>query len=405
MKIIFAFYCLFLCYSCRHNGNNVKVVGDQGEIMMIRPMTDEHVDMNNVDTIMFKISEDRPATMTNVGSTRIVPLETNNQSLIGSIQRIICYKDKIYILNDAGENGSIMVFDTNGHFNAKIEKHGRGPGEYIKLGDFDIDDYGNIYISDMMRTDKLLVYNSNLQYKRTITLESSIYSFGVFNGNIWGYTAMSDYKNNHKYILLVMDKNGKVNHKFFPFKSTWKGQLYTNRTAFTKNKGRLYINLPFTDIIYSADSLNNVRGEYCLQYQGKKSTGEYVNCFKEDMFKSFYPLGNKIMIQTTSLPGDLHKYSSFLLGFYDKCGNKIDFIDTWDLKNDFAKDILTFPWAGFVRGFLNDSIVIHPMESLSCLNIYKHNNDSFDRISEYNKNIINNLDEDDNPVLFFNSIR
>lgn len=395
-KINWILLCIILCCACR-NGNKTKVLQNHQEAILIDRVWDENADMVQMDTLSFTITEDQQAIANHFGATKLVPLETSSQSLIGKIEKIICYNNKIYIHNDAGDNSSIMVFDNLGRFEAKIDKTGRGPGEYIKLGDFDVDTEGNIYISDLMQLNRLLVYNSNLQYNKTINLESSLLTFGIFNGKIWVYTGRSIFQNDHKYTLLVMDENGKVCHNFFPFEHNMDGNLNSHKNIFTKNNGKLYINIPFTNIIYSADSLNNIRAEYYLEYQIKKSTGEHANSFEEDAFKFFYSMGDKVIAQTSQ--------TAFFLGYYNKSAKRIDFANMWYLKDNFAKNILTTPLANPVKGIVNDSVILHPMEAFPCLEIYKRDKERYKHLSQEHKEIINNLDEDDNPVLFFNSIR
>lgn len=60
----------------------------------------------------------------------IIPLETNDQSLIKSIGRVIETDSKYYILDDDVDRGVLFCFDKQGKFQSKIDKRGSGPGEY-----------------------------------------------------------------------------------------------------------------------------------------------------------------------------------------------------------------------------------------------------------------------------------
>ena len=66
----------------------------------------------------------------------IIPLETNKESAIGQIDRIIMDNDLLYILDRA--RGAILIFNKEGDFLQKIERRGRGPEEYISLLDFSL---------------------------------------------------------------------------------------------------------------------------------------------------------------------------------------------------------------------------------------------------------------------------
>lgn len=402
MKTIYFLLCLHLMLACTNNKKKV-IQNPEGQSMIIEVIEDKRVDMKSLDTLSFRLSENQQAMVNCFGETTLLPLETTNSALIGYIQKIVVKGNNIYILNNKGNQGEILIFDKQGKFKAKLEKNGRGPGEYISLGDFNIDKRGNIYIHDAMRSDKILVYTNDLQYDKTITLECVIRAFTIFNEKIWGYTARSDYRNPSKHLILAMDMNGKVKYKYFPFKTSI-GNVISNLTTFSTYENKLYINMPFSDVIYSVDSLNQLRGEYYLDYRVDKTTGEQINIFSEDKFKAFYPLGNKILVQTSSLKTKDQPFSSYLLGLYDKNNRTATFTDILHLKNDFSKNILTLPWGQIVKGFIGDSIIIHPAEAIVVLNAYKNNPDFYNQLNKKNKQIVDNLKEDENPVLFLNSI-
>ena len=66
----------------------------------------------------------------------MIKLETNKECLIGDIQKLFIHKNKLYILS----GGNIFCFNMSGEFIFSISNSGRGPGEFIKLQDFSIDD-------------------------------------------------------------------------------------------------------------------------------------------------------------------------------------------------------------------------------------------------------------------------
>ncbi len=69
-----------------------------------------------------------------------VQLETNDSCFVGLfIEKIECYKDKIFLLNAHQSHSNILCFDMDGNFLFKIDRLGNGPGEYTYLGDFFID--------------------------------------------------------------------------------------------------------------------------------------------------------------------------------------------------------------------------------------------------------------------------
>lgn len=84
-----------------------------------------------------------------------IPLQTTENSLIKSVTKIVTCDNKIYLRNGYTD---VLCFDRNGNFLYRLNKPGRGPGEYNFITDFDIssDDKNLIVISD----GNLLVYNN-----------------------------------------------------------------------------------------------------------------------------------------------------------------------------------------------------------------------------------------------------
>ncbi|MDR1371794.1 MAG: 6-bladed beta-propeller [Dysgonamonadaceae bacterium] len=80
----------------------------------------------------------------------IVPLETNDDVLVGDIEQIQVNDSLIFV---SDWNRKLFVFDKQGRFRNMIGSRGNGPGEYRALGAFFIDDNSNeIVILDQMKS-------------------------------------------------------------------------------------------------------------------------------------------------------------------------------------------------------------------------------------------------------------
>ena len=122
-----------------------------------------------------------------LGDIRYVPLETNDDCLIGDIDEVQIRNGKIYIA-DFDKAMALFVFDINGKFLYKISKKGQGPGEYISMYGFDIHKNGDIYIFDPFGK-KILIYsiegkclseiNFDYYFKDFCLVENKIYLFEI----------------------------------------------------------------------------------------------------------------------------------------------------------------------------------------------------------------------------------
>ena len=110
----------------------------------------EQVDFGNVQT--YKSSE-------LISVERLLPLETSDESLFGSIDQLEVWKDRIYLLDTYKTNAVLVFSATDGKFIQKIVGTGNGPGEFLTPHSFWIDyPDGSLYVQDRMMS-KLLKYN------------------------------------------------------------------------------------------------------------------------------------------------------------------------------------------------------------------------------------------------------
>ena len=65
-------------------------------------------------------------------SCSIVQLEVTENSLLGDIAKVVCIKDRIYILSMM--DPTLFIFDKSGKFISKLNT-GKGPGEIIFVSD------------------------------------------------------------------------------------------------------------------------------------------------------------------------------------------------------------------------------------------------------------------------------
>ena len=153
-----------------------------------------------------------------IESYAFVPLETNQDCLIASIDKVKKVKDKFYILDRT--NNAIFIFKETGEYFQTLFKVGNGPGEYLQLMDFDVED-DNLYILDFAR-QAILKYNEDLSYEGMVKYRTFASQFLVAGEKIFLYNEPSGQKDDYRFSLI--DKNGNyigmINHLFILYKNT-----------------------------------------------------------------------------------------------------------------------------------------------------------------------------------------
>jgi len=94
--------------------------------------------INHISTIKIKPGGSVVTKLSEFASEiKYVKLETTSESMIGHVSRFYLYKDKYYIWD--GRTKSVLCFNQLGKLEFKLDRKGKGPGEYIGVNDFYID--------------------------------------------------------------------------------------------------------------------------------------------------------------------------------------------------------------------------------------------------------------------------
>ena len=154
-----------------------------------------------VSTVMDKsnIQECEGSFSMSLSKFEIIPLETNDDCLIGEID-VIKKRNGRYYIQSARK--TLLVFEEDGRFVMQVGRIGGGPGEYEILSDIDVDDH-YIYL---LSFNKLLVYGLDGSYQKTISLKQNVRTIRKVKD---GFLVMLNTPVGENY-LGYMDENGEV---------------------------------------------------------------------------------------------------------------------------------------------------------------------------------------------------
>lgn len=143
-SFIIGVLCMALVSSCSESGEKVSTVMDKSKLQLCD------------GTFSSTLSK-----------FEIVPLETNDDCLIGEID-VIKKRNGRYYIQSARK--TLLVFEEGGKFVMQVGRIGGGPGEYEILSDIEVDDHC-IYL---LSFNKLLVYGLDGSYQKTISLKQNV---------------------------------------------------------------------------------------------------------------------------------------------------------------------------------------------------------------------------------------
>ena len=128
--------------------------------------------------------------------------------LVARIMDIQYHHPYLYVRSAALEGvGRLSLFSLDGKLIRSMDNTGRGPGEYLIIQQFGIDDNGTIYINTR---HKIVVYDSNLNYMRDIKwpLDLNRAAMHVHNNHIYLFPEYFDEL--PEYDWIVLDTLGKI---------------------------------------------------------------------------------------------------------------------------------------------------------------------------------------------------
>ncbi|PCH68233.1 MAG: hypothetical protein COC06_09885 [Bacteroidales bacterium] len=407
MKLIILLICMLCLNSCVFKEVNygfkkqdLKRKDFRELIIKTDSLKQINILKNSWENLSFKVSK-------LIDSCLIIPLETNGENLIGRIDELKIYEDKIYIL-DKRMAKSVFVFDLKGKYIGEIGKKGKGPGEYPKPDGFEIDIVNRELLVISVGKRKILRYD--------------------FKGNFLGYHKIKIANHDIK----VLD-NGNMVFLGGDQRNNHLGELKNKIIYITNNKGDLlsygptapsdYVNVKEVrggnmmvqnnEISYSykySDTIFQVRGnELIAQYKlnfincalnrrkyKDKSFGDFVNSLKNEPTSP--ALFNGSHFQTTDYLIFNFTVKEFVYtGFYNKNQSKL-------IMGQPIYDETKIYFAPLILSSYNDYFVSYE-SAYRIKQILKANSESSiekqSLITALKKNNSLDINEEDNPVLFF----
>jgi hypothetical protein len=183
---------------------------------------------------------------------KVVKLESNEESFIGSYDKVLIDGGRIYIM-DSRITFSVFVFDLEGNFIFKIFAFGEGPNEYRELRDFTISSsLESIDILDFGGKKLLRFYKDSGKFIETISLDVSSYYRSIErldNGYVVSHSNNCGLVD-ECYNISFLDQ------KLVPVTSTFKVNGYLKNydfkgdPQFSRNGDKVYFKEIFNDTIY-----------------------------------------------------------------------------------------------------------------------------------------------------------
>lgn len=314
-----------------------------------------------------------------VESYRLLPLETNDASLLGGINKIV-YQDSLIYLLDKRYTSKVFVFTANdGKFVRKFGKIGNGPGEYTNIDDFSIDNE-NRHIYILADRNRLITYTLDGDYVMAKQLPLMATHVEYMNNRLFFVCDLTDTDN-----LLITDMNFNLLSSHFPndvYKSNYRILLH----PLQKKENELLFHRFLDNRIYRIDYNGELSVAYQIDFGANSMNLEDIDNLTEkglkDMMKT--KVGNVKYFTET----DKYAFMMFFdknspcVSIYDRESNQAKSYTFQSLKDDFVgKDFPILEYTqpnGAFTSVIPFNLIGHLMEN----------------------KLIQSVNEDSNPILY-----
>lgn len=193
-------------------------------------------------------------------TVKIIPLETNKESLIASLDNMQVHKEIIYILDK--KLYKLFLFDKTGKFLRTIGRVGDAPGEYVSLEDYSIDTKNDvIYLLDR-QTKKINKHKiPSGEYISSLKIglkDTRVNSLQYNQGKIYCTTVPYQDFGKNSYMLQIIDANtGQLEGKLLnssDYNKGWNGPISrSNGFFFSKTSDQPKFVQIFMDTVMQID--------------------------------------------------------------------------------------------------------------------------------------------------------
>lgn len=204
-------------------------------------------------------------------------LESSHNSIIADISRIFIKNGYIYILDRKGQK--IVIFSLDGSYIRSLKKVGVGPGEYIQIADFSIDNSGRFFVYSEMPS-KLIIYDTlgNL-------LSEQMFKQIYFNMSLLNDKIVFSNIPTAKYSFTVLDIKDGNKMNFLQSLSQYNNVFFKGVSSST-SENSIFVARRFDNKIYQYS--NELWSEINLDFNGGFVTNRFLN--KEKNNKSFFKI-------------------------------------------------------------------------------------------------------------------
>ncbi|UZR97342.1 6-bladed beta-propeller [Chondrinema litorale] len=329
-----------------------------------------------------------------VYSIYYIPLKTSDADLMADVSKILDYNNQ-YFISDTEDN--LFCFNEYGDFIYKIDRQGKGPGEYLRLRDFTIDKAKQaLVISDDVSLKYYKIDNGEfIEEKPAPTYKMEYLDKGKYLLDASFNTNAKLAQEGELYSIILADSEAKIKDSYLLFDASINSEvnMYFKLNQFMKYNREVLVNRMLSDTIFTF-SENELQSKYFIDYGDKTLPKDILDPDKLQKYKE--KIGNyAIVSEVIETDKHLILYSLYekspVISLYNKTDLSVKNCAIGELP-PFKNDIDSVPISPFVATTNANHLVsvIYPSDVIDAAKI---------STSSQLQNFASTLTENRNPIL------
>ncbi|MDR1098352.1 MAG: 6-bladed beta-propeller [Tannerella sp.] len=331
-------------------------------------------------------------------SAKCIPLATGDESIIGTVNKIVRHERYIYV----SDGSALFRFTDDGTFSGKIDKRGNGPDEYIAISDFLIETTGEVWILSPGRMLNQYTWDGTLNRKILLNFPASRMHL-ISLGKMCLYVGNKPDENNRHQIKVIDLNTEDVLNSMLDIdeqKARYLNILPSDHFG-VKEDGRCYFYDLFDDYIYSV-SEDRMTKHFHINILGKNIPVSFYDAEYQDVSYFFRALSSHNYAYGTVFFSESR--TMYLYSYYYKkqCHVALISKETNESVVNFTaltEDMVLYGFPLAMEGqdiqIQKDSEIIIPLQPYKIIEYGEAHPEISDRL----KDAIRYTDEDQNVVL------
>jgi hypothetical protein len=273
--------------------------------------------------------------------------------LFKTISKIKICDNRIFILDII--TNKLIVFDINGKGIGQVGRIGQGPGEYIHIHEFDVDNSGNIFFIDGA-TDRLFIYDVNLKFvsAKKMPFKSTMLSCLQDNKLMFGLLHWNNGENESRKIA-VTDMAMKTEQVYLQYDEYFDDAAWIGISKFANAGDKILYNQSINDSVYEFSQDGKPTNAYFFDFGKQRLPNNYKKDLAANMdkFENYYCLADFIVFTDKYILGKIfHKFQlkNFIIDRNSKtlyiCNGAIEFGSSSDITGYFDGKIISYIFPG-----------------------------------------------------------